>query len=150
MKIWVFSILLVLSGCLSAEAPYHFMVGAKGEPYSGKAVVQGTNAYYVGDVVDGKPHGQGVMVQSNGDVTYGEWKSGAFAGVGAMISQSAVPSLMAGNVNGGSVNGEGIMIVAGDAYVGPFNALGLPHGKGVCTKGGVENKCTYNNGVKAE
>ncbi len=149
MKIFVCSVLLILSGCAFAEPPYHLMMGA-GETYTGKAVVHGTNAYYVGDVVNGKPHGEGVMVQNNGDVTYGDWKEGVFSGVGAMISQGPVPSLTAGKVNGGTVSGDGIMIVAGESFVGPFDELGLPHGDGVCVKMGVKKECSYDRGAKVE
>ena len=44
-----------------------------------------SNAKYVGDVVNGVPHGEGTMTWSDGSKFIGHFKSGMFHGEGIMI-----------------------------------------------------------------
>ena len=55
-----------------------------------KSVVKETIVYpngdkYVGEIVSGKPHGQGTRTYTNGNKYEGEWKNGKWDGQGTWI-----------------------------------------------------------------
>lgn len=43
--------------------------------------------FYVGEVMDGKRNGKGILVQSTGEAWYGDWKDGVRRGEGLSLSR---------------------------------------------------------------
>jgi hypothetical protein len=92
------------------------------EPIEARTVLTGTTNgiswEYIGNVLDGVPHGQGVKDLENGSQFYGEWSHGRFMnGSGMEVSES-------GHFVGSFVNGfwsEGILqMQSGTTYEGTF------------------------------
>eukprot|EP00899_Mesostigma_viride_P011424 jgi/Mesvir1/20282/Mv19892-RA.1 len=84
---------------------------------------------YNGDVVDGRPHGKGVLLWSNGARYVGAVVQGEMEGTGRL--QWPDGSTYSGQWLRGRMHGQGKLEIAGDggSYEGGF-ACGLFHGKG--------------------
>ena len=69
--IFVFILLLILplTGCKSVVK---------------ETIVSPNGDKYVGEIVSGKPHGQGTRTFTNGDKYEGEWKNGKWDGQGTL------------------------------------------------------------------
>ena len=74
--IFIFILLLILpfTGCKSVVKETDV-----GEPVR---IVSPNGDVYVGEIVSGKPHGQGTRTFTNGDKYEGEWKNGRWDGQG--------------------------------------------------------------------
>ncbi len=101
-----------------------------------------SNGVYVGEVKNGKRHGQGVMIWSlNGDKYVGQWKNGVRHGDGIMTSYYASDSfesrrsvaVYVGQWKDGLQHGLGRYEVGMGVYDGGF-ARGERHGMGTLTK----------------
>ena len=53
-------------------------------------IVSPNGDVYVGEIVSGKPHGQGTRTFTNGDKYEGEWKNGRWDGQGAWIESDGI------------------------------------------------------------
>lgn len=131
-----------------ADDQYALFIDSVPETFSGEAVIKTEHAYYVGELGDGKPHGNGMMVNYSGHIISGEWIDGAFSGQGATIDLDPVKSLRASKDAEQGKPHTGILILDETVYQGPFNQYQLPHGKGVCFEGEIKQDCVYNNGNK--
>jgi len=78
--IFVFILLLILpfSGCKSVVKET-----VVEEPVR---IVSPNGEVYVGEIVSGKPHGQGTRTYTNGNKYVGEWKDGRWDGQGTFTS----------------------------------------------------------------
>ena len=86
---------------------------------------------YEGDVVNGKPHGQGTTAYANGDKYIGEWKAGNFHGQGTYTWPDGDKHV--GQYQDGDRHGQGTYTwVEGTKYVGDYKD-DLPHGQGTRT-----------------
>jgi len=135
----------------SAEQPYTFFDEKNAQAFEGKAVIRTEKGWmYVGDMKDGKPHGNGVKISDNGVVLYGQWVNGDLEGNGATYTPAPFSALEAGKYKRNKVVGEGVIVMGEEVYQGPYGSLGLPDGEGLCTKNAVERPCTYSNGEKIQ
>ncbi|OUS26986.1 hypothetical protein A9Q99_17415 [Gammaproteobacteria bacterium 45_16_T64] len=153
MRIFLLIWACLFSGIACANPPpYEFYLEKDAKGVSGKVVIQGEGQWhYVGNVKDGKPHGNGVKVLEGGMLQYGEWVNGMFKGDGAVYVPTPFNSLEAGYYDDDKIVGDAaVIIMEGETYQGPYGRMGLPHGKGVCIKAGVKKECTYDHGAKVE
>ena len=151
MKQVILLAIFLLAGNVNADAPYKYSVEQDATKTSGKVVLQSPKGWsYVGSVVNGKPHGNGVKITDKGMLIYGDWVDGELKGEGAIYNPAPFNSLNAGYYENDKIVGDGVIIMEGEAYQGPFGKYGAPHGKGLCTKDGIEKSCSYNHGAKLE
>lgn len=151
MRLVIFLGFLLLSIGISAEPAYTFYDEKDASEVVGKAVIQSDKGwYYVGEIKNGVPHGNGVKIANEGMVLYGEWVDGELGGEGAIYTPAPFNALEAGTYKKNKISGEGVVIIGGEAYQGPYGRLGLPDGEGVCIKAGVKKVCTYDHGAKIE
>ncbi|MGC1509839.1 hypothetical protein FT643_08915 [Ketobacter sp. MCCC 1A13808] len=130
------------------ESTFKLIHGKQINGYTGKAVVINDDAIFVGDLVDGKPSGNGVMITDDKEVAYGRWVDASLEGSGAIISLHP-RTVTAGKMHLGSPEGNGVLMFNDIAYEGPFK-LGIPHGKGKCLKGINSVDCEYVEGKRKE
>jgi hypothetical protein len=85
--------------------------------------------YYEGDIRNGKPNGQGVLVFVNSDRYEGEFRNGVPNGRG-MLYFVSTGDRYEGDFSTGDFNGRGTYTYEnGDSYTGDFHN-GQPHGRG--------------------
>ncbi len=142
------SLFILVSGLCQAGEQYAVFAHSAPATFSGEAVIQSESAYYVGNIKNGVPHGQGLMMDHSGQVISGEWVNGAFNGKGVTIDLAPVKTLKASKEKSTSSSHNGVLIIEQQIYQGPFNHLQLPHGKGTCYKGSKQSPCTYKNGIR--
>lgn len=155
MRILIVLCAVFLSGLVYAKAPYDYMAEKDAAEFAGKAVLQTEKGwFYVGDIKDGKPHGNGVKISDKGMVLYGEWVEGELEGEGAIYTPAPFDALKAGRYMKNTLVGDGVHMMGGEVYQGPHGEYGLPDGTGVCIKQGVEKgiekPCRYKKGAKVE
>ena len=99
--------------------------------------VEYDNGTYTGEVLDGRPHGGGKMVYTDGSVYEGEWKNGSPHGHGKWRERNANNSNYEGDFVNGLFDGYGVKKWDCDNhyYKGEWKE-GRSHGKGIC--------CAYN------
>ncbi len=104
----------------------------KGDCIDGKGTfLMGGGMKYVGDFVDSKQEGIGILFFDNGDRYVGEWQSGMRQGRGKFHFASG--TVYSGQFVKNQFEGKGEMIFArGDTYSGAFSQ-GRPEGEGVFT-----------------
>lgn len=100
-------------------------------PAAGKVSLELPVGEYVGEVIDGVPHGRGTMTYHPGN-TYreykGEWKDGKFHGRGELIYTKG--DKFSGQWENGLLHGQGIQeFENGSKYIGQF-VKGKSEGKG--------------------
>mgnify|MGYP006092707459 FL=1 len=84
---------------------------------------------YVGEVKDGKPHGQGEHIDSRGSKYVGGYKTGLWHGQGEMTHHTGHHYI--GEFKNNLYDGEGTLTYAkGDKYSGSWKK-GVMHGKGI-------------------
>ena len=105
---------------------------------------------YIGTVKNGKPHGNGMKILSDGMVIYGEWVEGEQQGPGAIYNPKPFDSVTAGDYQDRKIQGEGITLIKGEKFEGPFGGLGMPDGEGKCFENGQKLPCIYKNGIRVE
>ena len=90
--IFVFILLLILplTGCKSVVK---------------ETIVSPNGDKYVGEIVSGKPHGQGTRTYTNGNKYEGEWKNGRWDGQGTWIESDGIKYV--GEFKNGRVHGQG-------------------------------------------
>ena len=100
---------------------------------------------YAGDIVNNKPHGEGVYIFAGGNRYAGEFKNGKPHGIGAFTFSTG--DKYEGQFKEDSMEGQGIYFYAnGDKYMGQFKS-GQPHGEGVyITAGGKQSRGIWENG----
>lgn len=100
---------------------------------------------YAGDIVNTKPHGEGVYVFAGGNKYVGEFKNGKPHGIGEFTF--ATGDRYEGQFKEDSMEGQGTYFYAnGDKYMGQFKG-GHPHGEGVYTSvGGKQVRGLWENG----
>lgn len=151
MRALTFLLSFLMVGCINAEAPYKYLHENDANSYTGEVIMQTNKPWsYVGSIKNGKPHGHGVKITREGMVIYGEWVDGEQKGKGAVYQPAPFNSLQAGRYENGTLLGEAVMIMDGEAIEGPFGKYGIPHGKASCTKGGVKKECEFNHGERVE
>ena len=89
--IFVFILLLILplTGCKSVVK---------------ETIVSPNGDKYVGEIVSGKPHGQGTRTYTNGNKYEGEWKNGKWDGQGTWIESDGIKYV--GELKDGRVHGQ--------------------------------------------
>jgi hypothetical protein len=104
---------------------------------------------YVGDMVDGKKHGEGTYTWKDGTVYVGSWVDGKKHGEGTITYKDG--RLKYGRLKyvgiwaNGKKNGEGTFTYEnGATYVGTF-VDGKRHGEGTYTSGGAQYVGSYVN-----
>ena len=96
---------------------------------SGTMVIQLPRGVYDGDVLNGRPHGFGVLETEDGDIYEGGWRAGKRHGHG--VIKWADGSSYTGSWHEGEIQGEGTLVTAEeDRYAGEFQD-GELHGTGV-------------------
>ena len=115
--IFVFILLLILpfSGCKS--------VVKETDVEKTVRIVSPNGDLYVGEIVSGKPHGQGTRTYTNGDKYVGEWKDGKENGNGKRNSPDGRNYV--GEWKDGKEHGQGTYTFGkgkweGDKYIGEF------------------------------
>ena len=144
----LFALLSLSASICHADDQYSLFINSAPNDFSGEAVIKTDKAYYVGNLKDGKPHGQGMMVDYSGHIISGQWRNGAFSGQGVTIDLDPVKSLRASKGMAATEQSNGILILDDVVYQGPFNQYQLPHGEGVCYESTTKSTCVYQNGVK--
>jgi len=95
---------------------------------------------YIGDLVNGKPHGIGTF-QDHDQIYVGNWQLGAASGAGSLMKADG--SAYCGEFYMGKEHGSGSLTLgSGERYTGQFSG-GARHGHGTCTFGGEHRGCTY-------
>lgn len=139
----------LLISCAHAEAPFTYTTESSASDITGKVVMESEKGWrYVGAIKNGKPHGNGIKILSDGMVIYGEWVEGEQQGPGAIYKPEPFDSVTAGNYQDGKIQGEGVILIKGEKFEGPFGRLGTPDGNGHCIDKEKRIPCTYDNGIK--
>ena len=76
---------LVYSGYFSNDMPTGTYPSTEYESYKFSCIDYENGNYYVGETLDGKRHGMGIYLWSNGDAWYGHWSYGERDGEGVFL-----------------------------------------------------------------
>lgn len=100
---------------------------------------------YAGEIVNNKPHGEGVYIFAGGNQYAGEFKNGKPHGIGKFTFSTG--DKYEGQFKEDAMEGQGIYFYAnGDKYMGQFKG-GQPHGEGVyISAGGKQSRGLWENG----
>ena len=97
---------------------------------NGSVIHQTHMGIYIGEVKNGKPHGQGTWYLNNRMLYTGVWKKGALEGMGTAI-HIVEDTLSHGEFKNGHLNGKGYLFHGGSGFYGTFEE-DIPVGIGKC------------------
>lgn len=151
MRIIITLVSIFFIASVSAKPPFIYTLESDAKALSGEVVMESEKGWrYIGTIKNGKPHGHGIKILSGGMVIYGEWVNGEQQGPGAIYNPEPFDSISAGNYQGRKIQGDGVILIGGEKFEGPFGKLGMPDGKGHCIESRKKTACVYRNGVKVE
>ena len=105
-----------------------FNAAREADQVDGYATISRGTWTYTGDLIDGTPHGSGVMRWEDGSAYDGQWDSGFYHGHGTLRWSSG--DVYSGDFVRSTPHGRGtITWSSGAVYTGSF-ADGIPHGEG--------------------
>ena len=124
--------LTLLLGCASGPTgSTPKLLNTKLDPsVNGPVIHQTDMGVYIGEVKNGKPHGQGTWYLINRMLYTGVWKEGALEGTGTAI-HLVENTLSHGEFKNGHLYGKGYLFHGGSGFYGTFEE-DIPAGMGKC------------------
>ncbi|MDY6918985.1 MAG: hypothetical protein SV765_02095 [Pseudomonadota bacterium] len=145
LRYFLLLISLLLTACSSSSmlrsGTPQLMTGPVSEKFTGTTLLSTDNSVYVGEMRNGKPHGQGTWYLRDKMVLTGNWNNGELQGKGTVISIET-NSIASGNFENGRQQGEGYFEQNGRGFYGQI-VDDVPEGTGKCVQDNQITACEF-------